>query len=76
MVIIVKVGRSFQGIVQKCCDLFKNAFLEWKPNHDLHICRWKKQVDEEGVKVGMRMEDVLYRSMWCVGIDQIAAGLR
>ena len=30
----------------------------------------------ESVKVGLRMEDVLCRSMWCVGENQIAAGLR
>ena len=37
---------------------------------------WKKQVEEESVKVGLRREDVLYRSKWSVGINQIAAGLR
>ena len=37
---------------------------------------WKKQVEEESVKVGLRMEDVLCRLKWSVGVNQIAAGLR
>ena len=37
---------------------------------------WKKQVEEESVKVGLKREDALCRSKWCVGINQIAAGLR
>ena len=37
---------------------------------------WKKQVEEESVKVGLRMEDALCRSKWNVGVNQIAAGLR
>ena len=37
---------------------------------------WKKQVEEESVKVGLRMEDALYRSYWRVGVNHIAAGLR
>ena len=37
---------------------------------------WKKQVEEESVKIGLRREDGLYRSMWSVGVSQIAAGLR
>ena len=37
---------------------------------------WKKQVEEESMKAGLRMEDALCRSKWCVGVDQIAAGLR
>ena len=37
---------------------------------------WKKLVEEESVKVGLRREDALCRSKWRVGIDQIAAGLR
>ena len=35
----------------------------------------KKQVEDENVKVGLRMEDVLYRSKWSVGVYQISAGL-
>ena len=34
---------------------------------------WKKQVEEESVKVGLRMEDVLCRSKWSIGVIQIAA---
>ena len=37
---------------------------------------WKKQVEEESVKVGLRKEDALCRSKWSVGVNQIAAGLR
>ena len=37
---------------------------------------WKKLVEEESVKVGLRMEDALCRSMWSVGVNQFAAGLR
>ena len=37
---------------------------------------WKKQIEEESVKIGLRMEDALCRSKWSVGVNQIAAGLR
>ena len=37
---------------------------------------WKKQVAEESVEVGLRMEDALCRSKWGAGVNQIAAGLR
>ena len=37
---------------------------------------WKKQVEEEIVKVGLRMEDALCRSKWIVDVSKIAAGLR
>ena len=37
---------------------------------------WKKQVEEESMKVGMRRKDVHCRSKWSVGINMIAAGLR
>ena len=37
---------------------------------------WKKQIEEESVKVGLRMEDALCRSTWSFVINQIAAGLR
>ena len=41
-----------------------------------HICRtWKKQVEEESVKVGLRREDALCRSKWSAGMIQIAVGL-
>ena len=36
----------------------------------------KKQVEEESVKVGLRMEDAICRSKWSAGANQIAAGLR
>ena len=37
---------------------------------------WQKQVEEESVKVGLRKEDVLCRSKWSVGVNQIAIRLR
>ena len=37
---------------------------------------WKKQVEEESVKIGLRREDGLCRSKWSVGVSHIAAGLR
>ena len=37
---------------------------------------WKKQVEKESIKVGLRREDVLCQSMWSVGVNKIVAGLR
>ena len=37
---------------------------------------WNKQVEEEGMKVGLRRKDALCRSKWSVGVNKIAAGLR
>ena len=37
---------------------------------------WKKQVEEESVKIGLRKEDTFCRSKWSVGVIQIAAWLR
>ena len=37
---------------------------------------WKKQVEEESVKIFLRRDDALCRSEWSVGINYIAAGLR
>ena len=37
---------------------------------------WKKQVEEESVKVGLRREDALCQSKWSVGVNQIASCLR
>ena len=37
---------------------------------------WKKQIEEESMKVNLRREDALCRSNLSVGINQIAAGLR
>ena len=37
---------------------------------------WKKQVEEESVKVGLRKEDALCLSKSNAGDNQIAAGLR
>ena len=37
---------------------------------------WKKQVEEESAKVGLRRKDAPCRSKWSVGVIQIAAGLR
>ena len=37
---------------------------------------WKKQVDDESMKVGLRRKDALCRSKWSDGVNQISAGLR
>ena len=37
---------------------------------------WKKQIEEESVKVGLRREDAFCLSKWSVGINQNAVGLR
>ena len=37
---------------------------------------WKKHVEEESMKVGMRRDNALCRSKWSVGVNQIAAVLR
>ena len=34
---------------------------------------WKKQVEEESLKLGLRREDALCRSMWSVDVNQIAS---
>ena len=36
----------------------------------------EKQVEEESVKIGLGREDAFCQSMWCVDLNQIAAGLR
>ena len=37
---------------------------------------WKRQVEEESMKVALRRKDALSRSKWSVGGNKIAAGLR
>ena len=37
---------------------------------------WKKQVDEESMKAGLRREDDLCNSKWSVGVNKIATGLK
>ena len=37
---------------------------------------WEKQVEKEGIKVGLRREDALCHSKWSVSVSNIAAGLR
>ena len=37
---------------------------------------WKKQVEEESVKVGLRGVEALCRSKWSVSVNQIAIRLR
>ena len=44
---------------------------KWRPKRT-----WKKQVEEESVKVSLRMEDSLSGSKWSAGVNQIVAGLR
>ena len=37
---------------------------------------WKKQVEEESMKVGLRRKDAFCRSKWSVIVNKINAGLR
>ena len=37
---------------------------------------WKKQFEEESVKIDLRRVDALCQSKGSVGVNQIAAGLR
>ena len=37
---------------------------------------WKKQVEEESMKVGLRRKEALCHSKWSVFVNKIAAGLR
>ena len=37
---------------------------------------WKRQVEKESMKVGLRREDALCCSKWSVGVNKIAAKLR
>ena len=37
---------------------------------------WKKQVEEESMKVGLRRKDAIYRSKWSFVVHNLAAGLR
>ena len=37
---------------------------------------WKKQVEEESMKVGIRRKDAICRSKWSVRVNMIAAGSR
>ena len=37
---------------------------------------WKKHIEKESVMVGLRREGALCRTMWSVGVNHIAAGLK
>ena len=37
---------------------------------------WKRQVEEESMKVGFGRKDTLCHSKWSVDVNKIAAGLR
>ena len=37
---------------------------------------WKRQVEKESVKVGLRREDILCRSKWSFGVNMNDAGLK
>ena len=37
---------------------------------------WKKRVNEESIKVGLKRKDLLCHSKWSVSINRIAVGLR
>ena len=49
----------------------KDQRKKWRPKKT-----WKKEAQEESVKVGLRMEDAPCRSRWSVGVNQIVGGLR
>ena len=44
---------------------------KWRPK-----MTWKKQVEEESVKIGLGRKDALCRSKWSVDVNQIAARSR
>ena len=47
----------------------EGQWKKWKPKRT-----WKKQVEEESMKVGLRREDALCRSKWSVGVNKILLG--
>ena len=47
--------------------------VEGKKNKGRPKKTWKKQVEEESVKVGLRRKDALCQSKWSVGQKQVAA---
>ena len=50
---------------------FEGQRKKWRPKRT-----WKMLVEEESMKVGLRKKDAPCRSMWSVGVNKIAAGLR
>ena len=59
-------------VLRRALDLeVEGQRKKWRPKRT-----WKKKVEEESVKVGLRREDALCRSKWSVGVNKIAAGLR
>ena len=44
--------------------------IKWRPKRTR-----KGQVEVESMKVGVKMEDALWRSEWSVGVNKIAHGL-
>ena len=63
--------REYGHVLRKALDFE----VEGQQKKDRPKRTWKKLVEEESVKVGLRMEDALFRSKWRVGVCQIAAGL-
>ena len=53
-----------------------NFEVEGQRNKEMPKRTWKKQVEEESMKAGLRRKDALCRSMWSVSVNKIAAGLR
>ena len=65
------VRRKDGHVLRRALDFeFEGQRKKWRPKRT-----WKKQVEEESVKVGRRRKDALCRSKWSVGVNKIAAGL-
>ena len=53
-----------------------NFEVEGQRKKGRHKRMWKKQVEEESMKVGLRRKDELCCPKWSVSVNKIAAGLR
>ena len=51
-------------------------YAEGRRNKGWPNMTWKKQVEEESMKVGLSREDVLCRSNWIVSVNLFASSLR
>ena len=50
--------------------------VEVQRKKDIPNGTWKKQVEDESVKIGLRKDDSLCRTKWSVGLNRIAAWMR
>ena len=66
------LGREDGNILRRALD-FENEGQRTKGRPQ---GTWKRQVVEESMKVGLRMEDALSRSLWSADVNNITAGLR